>query len=169
MSGRILHFAPEGAVAEYIKQNDKIDYYTGDIDSGRAMHATDITDIQYKDNVFDYVISNHIMEHVADEKKAVSEIKRVLKPNGKWIFSFPICTDMKTYEDPTVISREDRLREFGQQDHVRLYGNDYAERFGDYGLNIHIFSPEKELDRGEIDRFGFIKDDVIMIATKRLD
>ncbi len=167
MSGRILHFAPESGISEYIKQNTKIDYYTGDIAPGRTMHVTDITDIQYRDNTFDYVISNHILEHILDEKKAASEIKRVLKPNGRWIFSFPICTDKKTYEDTEVVTEEDRLREYGQKDHVRLYGNDYVERFEDYGWNISVFSPQKELTSVEIDRFGFIEDDVIMIATKK--
>lgn len=166
ISGRILHFAPEKSIIGYIEQNEKVDYYTGDIVSGKAMHIVDITDIQYKDNTFDYIISNHIMEHIADEKKAVSEIKRVLKKNGKWIFSFPICTDMKTYEDGKIISPEARLKEYGQEDHVRLYGYDYIERFENYGLELQIFSPQKELDHEHIKQYGFIEDDIIIIASK---
>lgn len=166
ISGRILHFAPEKGVAEYIKQNTNIDYYTGDIVVGRAMHMTDILDIQYKDDTFDYVISNHVMEHITDEEKAVSEIKRVLKKNGKWIFSFPICTDITTYEDPTIISPEARLKAYGHSDHVRLYGNDYKARFENYGLELQIYSPEKKLEAVDIKKYGFIKDDVIIVATK---
>ena len=165
-SGRILHFAPEVSIQKYIQQNKQIDYYTGDIIPGKAMHVTDITDIQYKDNTFDYIISNHVMEHIANEEKAVSEIKRVLKPDGKWIFSFPICTDMKTYEDNSIISPEQRLKEYGQENHVRLYGYDFAERYERYGLNLHIYSPENEIDDAQIDKFGLIKDDIIIIATK---
>ena len=114
MKGRVLHFAPEASLSELIKENEKIDYYTGDIVAGKAMHVTDITDIQYKDNTFDYVISNHVMEHIPDEEQAVSEIKRVLKKDGKWIFSFPICTDIETYEDKTIVEPEERLKKYGQ-------------------------------------------------------
>lgn len=168
VSGRVLHLAPESLIQKYIEQNEKIDYYTGDIVPRKAMHVTDITDMQYKDNTFDYVICNHVMEHIADEEKAVSEIKRVLKPTGKWIFSFPICTDMKTYEDKAIISPEQRLKEYGQEDHVRLYGFDFAERYEKYGLKLHIYSPKNEMDDAQIDQFGFIKDDIIIIANKRV-
>lgn len=166
--GKVLHFAPEGSISNIIQQNEQIDYYTGDLLPMRAMYIVDITNMQYEDNTFDYIISNHVMEHIVDEEKAVSEIKRVLKPDGKWIFSFPICTDMKTYEDKAIISPEQRLKEYGQGDHVRLYGYDFAERFERYDLTLHIYSPEKELDDDQIDKFGFIKDDVIIIATKNI-
>lgn len=165
-SGRVLHFAPEKKITDYIRQNQSIDYYTCDIVSGRAMHVVDITDIPFKENTFDYIISNHVIEHIENEKKAVSEIKRVLKSNGKWIFSFPICTDMKTYENDDVVLPEDRLKEYGQEDHVRLYGHDYKERFENYGLKIKIFSPEREMSNQDILKYGFIKDDVILVATK---
>lgn len=166
ISGRILHFAPEREIKDIIKRNNKIDYYTADIVPGRAMHVTDITDIQYRDGTFDYVICNHVMEHIIDEEKAVNEIKRVLKTNGKWIFSFPICKDMLTYENPEIISPEAKLEAYGQEEHVRLYGKDYKERFEKYGLKLQIFSPEKEFDTIDIKKYGFIKDDVIIVATK---
>lgn len=166
ITGRVLHFAPEKMISEYIKSNANIDYYTGDLVSGRAMHVTDITNIQYKDETFDYVICNHVMEHIPDEEKAVNEIKRVLKQNGKWIFSFPICIDMKTYEDSAITSPSARLEAYGQEDHVRLYGNDYVERFEKYGLKLQIFTPQDELEDSLIEKYGFIKDDVVIIATK---
>jgi len=165
-AGRILHFAPEKAIQDYMKQNENLDYYTGDIVPGWAMHIVDITDIPFKENSFDYIISNHVMEHITDERKAVSEVKRVLKSEGKWIFSFPICTDMETYENDAIVSLEDRLKEYGQEDHVRLYGCDYKERFENYGFKLEIFSPEKEMGERDILKYGFIKDDVIIIATK---
>lgn len=167
-SGRILHFAPEKVIYYYMKQNEKVDYYTCDINQGKAMHIVDITDIQFRNDSFDYIISNHVMEHIMDEEKAVSEIKRVLKPNGKWIFSFPICMDMKTYENEVIVSPEDRLREYGQADHVRLYGYDYKERFEKYGLKLEIYSPETEISKEDILKYGFIKDDVIIIAEKQI-
>ncbi len=168
VSGRILHFAPEYHIKKLIMSNINIDYYTGDIVPGRAMHVTDITNlIQFPDKTFDLVICNHVMEHIPDEAKAVDEIKRVLKDNGKWVFSFPICTDIElTYEDKSITSPDDRLREYGQKDHVRLYGRDYKRRFEAYGLKITEYSPKNYFSKDDIDRFGFIEDDVIMVAEK---
>ncbi len=166
-SGRILHFAPEQTIIDYIKQNDKIDYYTCDITPGRAMHIVDITDIQFRDETFDFIICNHVLEHIPDEAKAVSELKRVLKKKGKLIFSFPICMDKKTEEDKSVTSKEERLRRYGQEDHVRLYGTDYLDRFKKYDLNIKVYSPQDEFSKEEITRYGLIPDDVLMIATKK--
>lgn len=167
--GRILHFAPEKHIYSLIRENKNIDYYTGDIEPGSAMHVTDITNIQYKDCVFDYVISNHVMEHIVNEEKAVSEVIRVLKPDGKWIFSFPICMEFKTYEDDSIVTEEQRLKTYGQKDHVRLYGNDFKEHFEKYGLKLEIYSPKDVLSPEVIERWGLIADDVIICAGKRLD
>ena len=164
ISGRVLHFAPEYYMKKEIGQNGNVDYYMCDIAPGQGMHIIDITDIPFREQTFDYVISNHVMEHVPNEAAAVSEIKRVLKQGGRWIFSFPICTDQKTYEDETIVLPKDRLREYGQEDHVRLYGFDYKERFEKYGLKLEIFSPENEMSKKAIMQYGFIKDDVIIIA-----
>lgn len=164
MNGKILHFAPEVAIESYIRKNAQIDYYSGDIVQGKAMHIINITDIPYKDAMFDYVISNHILEHIMDEEKAISEIKRVLKKDGKWIFSFPVCMDIKTYEDEGNVSPEQRLRAYGQVDHVRLYGNDFVKRFERYGLKLNVYSPRNELSDELIDKYGFIKDDIIVVA-----
>ncbi len=165
IEGKVLHFAPEGTAETYIRKNARIDYYSGDIVQGKAMHVIDITDIPYRDNMFDYVISNHILEHITDEKKAISEIKRVLKKKGKWVFSFPICPDIETYEDENVDSPEKRLRAYGQDDHVRLYGNDFVSRFERFGFKLNVYSPQDELDDEHIDKFGFIKEDTIIVAT----
>lgn len=164
--GRVLHFAPENIVDKRIREIDLIDYYSADIVPGKAQHITDITDMQYKDETFDYVICNHVLEHIPDEEKAIREIKRVLKSDGKWIFSVPICTDMKTLEDKQIKTPEDRLKFYGQEDHVRLYGNDFLEIFGRYGWKLQTFSPNEEFSREEIDKYGFIEDDIIIIGEK---
>ncbi len=165
--GRVLHFAPEKRIEHYIKLNGNIDYYPCDIVAGKTAHIVDITDIQFREDTFDYIISNHVMEHIIDEKKAVSEIKRVLKPKGRWIFSFPICMDIKTYQDDSIVTEEERLNRYGQKDHVRLYGYDYIERFEKYGLKLEVFSPKDELKEKDILRYGLINDDVIIMAQLR--
>lgn len=132
------------------------------------MHITDITNIQYKDEFFDYVICNHVMEHILDEEKAVQEIKRVLKDNGRWVFSIPICTDYeKTFEDDSITTAEERWEKYCQGDHVRLYGMDFKQRFVQYGLRLEIFSPCNELTKKEIETNGFINDDIMIVARKK--
>lgn len=86
ISGRVLHFAPEMHIISIIKNNINIDYYTGDIIKGRAMHVTDITNMQYANQSMDYIICNHVLEHIVDIKSAISEIRRVLKDDGMFIF-----------------------------------------------------------------------------------
>jgi len=164
----VLHIAPERSIYRMIRANPLCDYYAGDIQVGRAMHQVDLTNIQFCDNFFDYVIVNHVFEHISDEGKLFNEIKRVLKPDGKLICSFPICLDMDTFEDENIISEEARLKYYGQKDHVRLYGIDYKEHIEQYGLSVITKSPEQYFSKEEIENMGLLKNDVILICSKIL-
>lgn len=163
---RVLHIAAEKNIKQRIYSNKQCDYYTGDIVPGKQGHVVDVTNIQFKDDTFDYIIMNHVLEHIQNEEKAISELKRVLKNKGKLIMSFPICTDMKTIEGLDIETEEERLRYYGQEDHVRLYGIDYKERLEKYGLKISVYSPQNECSQEEIDRYGLICDDIMMICEK---
>lgn len=162
----VLHIAPEEAIYRAIKDNPECDYYTGDIEIGKAQHVCNLTDIQFKDKFLDYVIANHVLEHIKEIELALHEIKRVLKDDGKLIISFPICTDVKTKEETTPLNEEERLNQFGQKDHVRLFGYDYKEYIEKYGFNVDIISPKNILDLDVIKTYGLIKDDVILICSK---
>ena len=162
----VLHFAAEKSNSALIRSNKACSYITADIEPGRCDVAVDMTDLHiFADGTFDFIIANHVLEHVPDEAKAVSELKRVLRAGGTIILSFPLCTDMKTYEDASITTPEGRLKAFGQEDHVRLYGTDYRERLESYGLNVRVHSPENELSDEEITRYGFIRDDISIFCT----
>lgn len=163
-SSRILHFAPEKNIQNRIRSNGKNDYYACDIMADKEMHMIDVTNIPFVDNTFDYIIINHVLEHVPNERKAMSEMIRVLRPEGRIIMSFPICTDQKTIEDKMVKTPEERLCYYGQEDHVRLYGSDYKERLEQYGMKFDVYSPENECSDMDIKKYGFIKDDIILIG-----
>lgn len=164
----VLHFAPEALNAKLIRSNTECKYITADIKAGRGDYAVDMTDMKiFDDNTFDYIIANHILEHIKDEASAISELKRVLKDNGTIILSFPVCTDMLTYEDDSITTEQGRWDAFGQGDHVRLYGTDYKERLEGYGLNVKVYSPQDEFNREEAYKYGFIYDDVSIFCTKR--
>ena len=164
---RVLHFAPEREVSLRIVSNPDCDYYSGDIEPGKAMHITDITNIQYRDAMFDYIIANHVLEHIIDVNLAMRELRRVLKADGRLVLSFPICTDQKTLERADINTDALRLEYYGQSDHVRLYGSDYLERIEQYGWEVTVYSPKDMCSNEEIVRYGFIPDDVIMIVCKR--
>lgn len=163
----VLHIAPEDALYRSIRDNLECDYYTGDIESGRAQHRCDLTNIQFVNDFFDYIIVNHVLEHISRIDIALGEIKRVLKSDGKFIISFPICTELKTREENAPLNEEERLRQFGQKDHVRLFGYDYKEYIESYGFDVSVKSPKNILNL-EYKKYGFIEDDVILICTKRV-
>ena len=140
-------------------------YFTADIKPGRGDYTLDMTDMsRFPDNHFDYIIANHVLEHIKNEEKAFSEIKRVLKSDGKFIFSFPVCMDMPTLEDDSVITDEERLKVYGQSDHVRLYGTDFKGRIEKYGFALTVYSPYREFSDIEVAKYGFIKDDILIVG-----
>src|SRR5262249_36838215 len=131
---RVLHFAPEWIIQERLRRCPNLDYVSADLDPRRAMVKMDITDLSYPDGSFDVVLCSHVLEHVTDDRRALSELHRVLKPGGCAIVLVPIdYKRAETFEDPTVVSPGDRERLFWQADHVRLYGRDFRERLEETG------------------------------------
>lgn len=164
----VIHFAPEKQIQVKLENSDNCDYYAGDICRAKGLHKIDVTNMPYADKMADYIIINHVMEHVEDEKKAVSELMRVLKDDGKIIMSFPISMIQKTFEDVAIVSEEDRDKYYGQKDHVRLYGIDYKERFECYGLEIETFSPRDYLLPDSIEQYGLISGDILLKCSKHM-
>ena len=67
----------------------------------------------------------------------MQELYRVMKPGGWGIVQSPVNIDRAvTYEDKTITSPEERLKHFGQKDHVREYGRDYADRMRSVGFTV---------------------------------
>jgi ubiquinone/menaquinone biosynthesis C-methylase UbiE len=107
---------------------------------------------------------NHVFEHIPDERRAFEEIKRVLKSDGILVLSFPICVDMDTFEKQEITSEADRLKYYGQKDHVRLYGRDYKQHIEGFGFQVDIKSPQEHFSQDEIEKYGLIADDVVMLC-----
>ena len=106
-----------------------IDYTTGDLISPWADVKFDVHDIPFEENVYDVVVCNHVLEHVEDDHKVMTEFYRIMKPGGWGIFQVPIDNNNpNTEEDNSVTDPKERERLYGQDDHVRQYGLDYGRR-----------------------------------------
>lgn len=164
---RILHFAPEQNVKRVLKQKHKNTYVSADINPDEDDEYIDITDIHYKNSSFDYIIVNHVASYISDEKRLWSELIRCLTDDGKIIVSFPIRTDVKTYEKFNL-SLDESEKEFGTAGNCRMYGNDYKEHLEGFGVHIiSEYSPSSELSSTEIEQYGFLPNDIIIIAGKK--
>jgi SAM-dependent methyltransferase len=142
-SRAILHIAPEEGLGRYLRMLPNVSYLSGDLcpeDSPTpAMRRIDVTQIPFEAGTFDLIVCSHVMEHVADDRQAMCEVLRVLKEGGGAFLQVPYSPVLKeTREDITVTEDADRLRLYGQKDHVRLYGTDYAERLRAVGFTVAV-------------------------------
>ena len=122
-----------------------------------------------EDNIYDLAIAWHVFEHIPADKKAISEIYRLLKPNGKFLISVPIYPvgSKVTYEDSTI-EYENFEEVHGHYDHCRSCGLDYYLRFETVGFNTNTLHV-KDLDKSQINYFGLKEDHVVWCFTKVTD
>jgi ubiquinone/menaquinone biosynthesis C-methylase UbiE len=133
------------------------------------MVRMDITDIQYPDNYFDAIICNHVLEHVIDDYKAMTELHRVLKPGGWAVLQVPISLSLgKTYENPSVTTAREREEAFGQDDHVRIYAKDYVSRLERAGFTVNVFDWNGQAEKfgGRSNKYGLNEEEEIYSVVK---
>ena len=153
----VLHFAPEASAREIIRSKAK-NYKTADLFAGYAYenidYNIDISDMKaIGDASFDCVIACDVLEHVYNDKNAVNEVNRVLKSDGCAIFTVPQKDNlMVTYEDQTITDPKERERIFGQADHVRIYGDDFADILEKQGFKVKIID-EHSFDNVLVKKF----------------
>jgi len=139
LKGDLLHFSPSRNLYRALKKTQNINYFSTDFeDEFLADYKFDITNITQIDETFDTIICYHILEHIMDDQKAISELYRILKPNGNIYIQTPF-KEGDTYEDDSIILPEERLKYFGQDDHVRIYSRDgLKDRLGNCGFDTSI-------------------------------
>jgi ubiquinone/menaquinone biosynthesis C-methylase UbiE len=112
-----------------------LSYITADLAAKRVTVRTDIVELPFKTDCFDAIICNHVLEHVVDDRTAMKELYRILKPGGWAVVQSPLDVNRnETFEDFNVVLPQDRERLFGQFDHVRIYGLDYRGRLEEAGI-----------------------------------
>ncbi|REG90509.1 class I SAM-dependent methyltransferase [Algoriphagus antarcticus] len=163
---RVLHVAPEHCFIERFEGLKNLDYITADIESPLAKVKMDVHDIPFPENSFDVVFCNHVLEHVEDDLRACAEFDRVLKPSGWGILQSPVYPIEKTLEDKNVTDPAERERIFGQRDHVRKFGKDYAERLRKSGLKIEENHFVKEISPELVKQNALPFEEVIFVCRK---
>ncbi len=156
--------APEPCFMKRFERQHGEGYITADIESPLAKVKMDIHQIPFGENRFDVVLCNHVLEHVADDIKAMSEIHRVLKPGGWAILQVPFFSPVPdlTFEDNSITDPRQREKIFGQDDHVRKFGKDYAKRIARSGLQPE----ENDFAKTQEEKFGVEKAEIIYLGRK---
>lgn len=136
LKGTVLHFAPEECLATLLKARG-VQYTSADLNRSDVDLNLDIETIALRHEQFDVIVCSHVLEHVND-RLALAELRRILKPGGVLIAMVPIIEGWRTtYEDAAITIGRERDMHFGQQDHVRYYGADFVQRLMDSGFRVH--------------------------------
>ena len=163
---RLLHFAPEPMLQRLFSELPNLDYITADYAPGAGLR-TDITHLAVADRSIDVILCLHVLEHIPNDRLAMTELRRVLRPDGWAILQVPIDPSReKTYEDPTITSPEGRLAHFGQEDHVRWFGRDYAERLRGAGFRVVVDDLVRTLPLEHVRRYGLSPEEDIYLCHR---
>lgn len=159
---KVLDFSPSDSIYNQLSKNKKIDYKASDLSGNfNAAYQYDLTNIACEDNFFDYIICFHILEHIIDDAKAMSELFRILKPNGLVFIQTPF-KEGEIYEDFSIVTPQEREKHFGQDDHVRVYSiNGLAERLRKAGFQLELTNFEKD------EYLGLKANETIIFASKK--
>ena len=164
---RMLHVAPENVFASKFKRISYLFYVTADLNNPAVTCNLDITEQPFADESFDVIYCSHVLEHVPDDRKALREFFRVTKQGGWALLQVPI-TAKRTIEDPTIDDPFERKRLFGQIDHVRRYGPDYADRLKEAGYDVTVYFAEDLLENErDFYRLGIQKTRLVFFCMKR--
>ena len=169
----VVDFAPSAPLSNCLRKLIKrsrlnISYRTADLFADTADDKVDIMDMRdYEDGEFDFFICSHVLEHVADDRKALAELYRILRPGGKGVLMVPLVLTIDNIdEDPSVTDESERWRRFGQFDHVRLYSrNGFLERVRDAGFGIHQYN-SSSFGPGVFNRNGITEKSVLYVVEK---
>lgn len=160
---KVLHFSPPRSLYRRFKKNQKINYTSTDyLDEFIADKKLDITNIDEPDNQYDLIICYHVLEHIENDTKAMSELFRITQKDGTCLIQTPF-KDGEIYEDYSIISPEERLIHFGQEDHVRFYSaNGLKDRLINVGFKVEIMNFNDPQDNAH----GFNSNETIIKAIK---
>jgi len=161
---RLLHVGSSKCLEDRLGRVQSLEYVPADLEPVRGQIRVDITDLAFPAGHFDMVWCCHVLEHVVDDIGAMGELRRVLRPAGLGIIQVPISSE-ETIEDPSVVDPEERRLRFGQADHVRRYGRDFASRLESAGFSVDVVSPGDLLSEEERESMAIPDDEEVFACT----
>ena len=163
---RLLHFAPEPLFDPVFERLPEIERVTADLYAPADLRL-DITRMDLPDGSFDLILCSHVLEHVSEDRAAMSELHRVLTDDGLALVLTPYRADRLTFEDPSITEPLDRMVAFGQQDHVRIYGADLADRLRAAGFEVEDRTPGELFDASAVERCELDVDEHLFFCRRR--
>ena len=166
---RLLHIAPEHSLMRHFRKlyATTHDYVTADLESPLADEHFDVESIPMKDASFDVIICNHLLEHVNDDRRAMRELYRILRPGGWGILLVPEDRNRETtFEDNTITDPAERTRLFGQYDHRRVYGRDYDDRLREAGFEVERYDFATQLTECERKLYAPGQDNLVVVRKR---
>jgi SAM-dependent methyltransferase len=160
---RLLHFAPEPLFDPLFKRLPGIERVTADLHAPADLRL-DISDMDLPDSSFDLILCSHVLEHVPGDPAAMRGLRRVLADGGLALVLVPYRPAVTTYEDPSITSPLDRMVAFGQQDHVRIYGNDLPERLREAGFEVEDRTAAELFDETTVGRCELDPDEHLFVC-----
>ncbi len=166
---KVLHFAPEQAFFKRFRGLKNLEYITTDLNSPMADVKADICQLPFKNDEFNFIICNHVLEHIPDDTKAMQEIYRVLAPGGTAILQVPYKADLRnTFEDNSITDPKERAKIFGQYDHVRVYGMDFFTKLAQIGFQVEAVDYTKTLSAEAIEKYRLPQGELIPVGRKSI-
>ncbi|MGJ8667484.1 MAG: class I SAM-dependent methyltransferase [Patiriisocius sp.] len=166
---KVLHFAPEQAFLRKFQRMENIEYTTTDLNSPIADVKADICNLPFKDSTYDFIICNHVLEHIPDDTRAMQELYRVLAPGGTAILQVPLENERAvTFEDNTITDQKERTKIFGQYDHVRVYGMDYFDKLRSIGFDVEALDYTTTMTNEDIQRYRIARGELLPICKKSI-
>jgi len=159
---RLLHVAPEPILRRLFEATPGVHYISADLDAASGVRL-DITRLPFAPGTLDGVVCNHVLEHVPEDRAALRELRRALRPTGWAILQSPLDGRREeTYEDPSVTDPGERERLFDQFDHVRIYGRDYATRLRAAGFHVDVVTFAETLQPDDVTRCGLRSENIYL-------
>ena len=165
---KLLHFAPEQAFYKIFRNQKNLDYTTTDLLSPLADVKADICNLPFKDETYDIIFCNHVLEHIPDDFTAMTEIYRVLKTGGMAIIQVPLDNDRSlTFTDDSVVDQKQRAAIFGQYDHVRIYGKDYFAKLRSVGFDVLEIDYTKKIAAELVEKYCLSIGEILPVCYKK--
>lgn len=167
-SKAILQIAPDPGLEGLFRNMQAIRYLSGDLHEPEALVRLDLTNLDLPDACFDLVICIHVLAHISNDRKAMREIYRVLRPGGIALIMTPLAGDREeTYEDPCIIGPDARDKAYGEWDFVRTYGRDFEERLKEASFAVEALFPAEHLSDEQRKIHGIWNDRIFVCSRNQ--